>query len=96
VDPVVEFRGVSHAYGARRVLDRLDLLVARGESVALVGRAGKSTFLKLINRLLLPRRSSASSSEFNATCNRRRCWLPTTSPRRSPSARASASLTTVY
>jgi osmoprotectant transport system ATP-binding protein len=58
--PVVEFRGVSHAYGARRVLDGLDLAVAGGESLALVGRsgAGKSTLLKLINRLLLPQQGA--------------------------------------
>ncbi len=53
--PLIEFRGVSHAYGDRPVLAGLDLAVAAGESLALVGRsgAGKSTVLKLINRLLL-------------------------------------------
>ena len=55
-DPVLEFRGVSYGYDGRRVLDRLDLTVGRGEAVALVGRsgAGKSTLLKLANRLVLP------------------------------------------
>jgi osmoprotectant transport system ATP-binding protein len=56
VDPVVALAGVRFAYGGRAVLDGLDLSVAAGESVAIVGRSGegKSTLLKLINRLLLP------------------------------------------
>jgi osmoprotectant transport system ATP-binding protein len=54
--PVVAFVGVRHAYGTRVVLNDLNLSIARGEALALVGRsgAGKSTVLKLINRLLLP------------------------------------------
>ncbi|HTI38724.1 MAG TPA: ATP-binding cassette domain-containing protein [Vicinamibacterales bacterium] len=41
---------------AGRVLDGIDLVIARGAVVALVGRsgAGKSTMLRLINGLLLP------------------------------------------
>jgi osmoprotectant transport system ATP-binding protein len=60
MEPVVEFSGVSHAYGDRRVLAGLDLSVNRGESLALVGRsgAGKSTLLKLINRLMLPQQGT--------------------------------------
>jgi osmoprotectant transport system ATP-binding protein len=53
----VEFRDVSFARpGGTRVLDRFNLAVESGEVVALVGRsgAGKSTILKLINRLLDP------------------------------------------
>ena len=48
--------GVRFAYNGQAVLDGLQLSVAAGESVALVGRsgAGKTTLLKLINRLLLP------------------------------------------
>jgi len=53
---VVTFTGVRFAYGARPVLDQVDLTIERGEALALVGRsgAGKSTLLKMINRLLLP------------------------------------------
>jgi osmoprotectant transport system ATP-binding protein len=53
---VVELRNVSYAYAGTRVIDSVSLQLARGESLALVGRsgAGKSTILKLINRLLLP------------------------------------------
>ena len=53
----LEFRDVSFARpGGLRVLDRFNLSVGAGEVVALVGRsgAGKSTILKLINRLLEP------------------------------------------
>ena len=53
---IVEFRNVTCAYAERVAVDRLNLQVARGEAVALVGRsgAGKSTLLKLVNRLLVP------------------------------------------
>src|SRR5689334_14526383 len=55
-EPVVSLVGIRFSYGAHPVLDDLHLEVGAGESVALVGRsgAGKSTVLKLINRLLLP------------------------------------------
>jgi len=53
----IEFRDVSFARpGDVRVLDRFSLTVEAGDVLALVGRsgAGKSTILKLINRLLEP------------------------------------------
>ena len=55
--PFVEFDRVHFGYpGHPPVLADVSLDVARGEILALVGRsgAGKSTILKLINRLLLP------------------------------------------
>jgi osmoprotectant transport system ATP-binding protein len=53
----IEFRDVSFTRpGGTRVLARFNLAVETGEVVALVGRsgAGKTTILKLVNRLLLP------------------------------------------
>jgi osmoprotectant transport system ATP-binding protein len=56
-DPIVELNDVSFQYARRPpVLAGVSIAIARGEVVALVGRsgAGKTTILKLVNRLLLP------------------------------------------
>jgi osmoprotectant transport system ATP-binding protein len=56
-DPIVRFDNVGFTYsGGRRVLGDFNLSVAAGEIVAVVGRSGvgKTTVLKLVNRLLLP------------------------------------------
>lgn len=52
----VEFRHVSYGLAGRPILDDLSLTVGAGKTLALVGSsgAGKTTVLKLINRLLLP------------------------------------------
>ncbi len=52
----IEFAAVSASRGRVAVLRDFSLTIHGGETVALVGRsgAGKSTILKLINRLLLP------------------------------------------
>ena len=49
----VEVRGVAKAYGKRRVLEAIDLRIAPGEFVAIVGRSGcgKSTLLRLVAAL---------------------------------------------
>ncbi len=55
----VEFRDVSFSLpGAREILCDLNLLVSHGETLVLLGRSGsgKTTALKLINRLLEPSR----------------------------------------
>ena len=57
-DPaIISFEQVDFGYERRRpVVSQLTLRIARGEVLALVGRsgAGKSTILKLVNRLVLP------------------------------------------
>ncbi len=47
---IVRVRGLSRTFGARVVLDRLDLSLAPGEFVALLGRSGsgKSTLLRVL------------------------------------------------
>jgi sulfonate transport system ATP-binding protein len=48
--PVARLRRVSRSFGKRRVLDRLELEIAAGEFIAMLGRSGsgKSTLLRAI------------------------------------------------
>jgi osmoprotectant transport system ATP-binding protein len=52
--PAIEFRGAIYCAQGRVLLGPVDLEVARGETLVLLGRSGsgKTTALKLINRLL--------------------------------------------
>jgi len=54
--PVIEFREVSYRVGETQVLSNFSLKIERGENFVLLGRSGsgKTTTLKLINRLLSP------------------------------------------
>ncbi len=54
--PIVEFNGVTRAYGSRLALDNVSLVLEPGELAFLVGPsgAGKTTLLKLINREIRP------------------------------------------
>nr|WP_294513940.1 ABC transporter ATP-binding protein [uncultured Rhodopila sp.] len=51
--PALAVDGVSHAYGRRRVLDKVSLTVPQGQFTAVLGLngAGKTTLLSLITRL---------------------------------------------
>jgi osmoprotectant transport system ATP-binding protein len=77
---MIRFADVSFRHdGHRPVLDRLNLSVTSGEMVAVVGRsgAGKTTVLKLVNRLLLPSSGSVfvedrPTSEWDGIRLRRR------------------------
>src|SRR5580698_3637767 len=56
-DPVIEFRNVAYALpNGQLFLSGLNLQVRRGETLVLLGRSGsgKTTTLKLVNRLLTP------------------------------------------
>lgn len=56
--PIVEFRSVSYAVGGTTILNGLDLRIDEGEILVLLGESGcgKTTTLKLINRLIDPTR----------------------------------------
>ena len=53
---VIELTGVSRGYGSEKVLTDIDLRVAKGEVVGLLGRngAGKTTLIRLIMGLMGP------------------------------------------
>jgi osmoprotectant transport system ATP-binding protein len=56
-EPLVDFRGVSYAInGGAPIIDRLSLAVGQGETLVLLGESGcgKTTTLRLVNRLLMP------------------------------------------
>ena len=52
-DPLVTIRGLKKSFGTTRVLDGVDLDVARGEAVVIIGPSGsgKTTLLRCINVL---------------------------------------------
>lgn len=53
---IVEFRSVEYSIGGGKILDNVNLQIARGETLVLLGASGcgKTTTLKLINRLIEP------------------------------------------
>ena len=54
--PLVEMRGIEKAYGAVRALHSVDLTLAPGEVLGLVGdnAAGKSTLMKVLAGAVRP------------------------------------------
>jgi phospholipid/cholesterol/gamma-HCH transport system ATP-binding protein len=54
--PLIELKGISKAFGSKRVLDNADLDIYPGEALAIIGPSGtgKSTILRIIAGLLAP------------------------------------------
>ena len=72
-EAVISIRGVSMSYGARRVLDRVDLDVYRGEILVLLGGSGsgKTTLLKQVLGLTKPESGSIAINGVDITrCSR--------------------------
>jgi ABC-type multidrug transport system ATPase subunit len=55
-DPAIEVRGLTRRFGARTVLDRIDLMIAAGERAGIWGSngCGKTTLLRCLAGTLLP------------------------------------------
>ncbi len=67
----MEFRSVAYAIGGSTIIDELDLSIFRGEILVLLGESGcgKTTTLKLINRLIEP-----TSGEINVEGKQTTSW----------------------
>lgn len=63
---MLELKGVSHAYGERKVLDNITLQLAE-KRIGIVGSngCGKSTFARLLNGLLLPQQGEVLVDGLN-------------------------------
>src|SRR5438445_182248 len=78
-DLAVEFRDTRFAVNGREIVGPLDLAIQRGERLVFLGRSGsgKTTSLRLINRLLVPTGGTVkvdgrSTLEWNPVRLRRR------------------------
>ncbi|MDQ2746186.1 MAG: ATP-binding cassette domain-containing protein [Acidobacteriota bacterium] len=76
---IIEFRKVDYTIGAAKILDALNLLINKGETLVLLGESGcgKTTTLKLINRLIEPTNGAVvvegkSTADWDAIKLRRR------------------------
>jgi sulfonate transport system ATP-binding protein len=67
-DAAIALRSISKRYGARTILDGIDLSIERGSFVAIIGRSGcgKSTLLRLVAGLETP--DDGELATFGKTC----------------------------
>jgi ABC-type Fe3+/spermidine/putrescine transport system ATPase subunit len=67
--PAVELKGVRKGFGERTILDGIDLAIARGEVLVLVGPSGsgKSTLLKIVSGIETPDEGQVWLSGENCT-----------------------------
>ncbi len=84
---VLELKGVRKSYGDKAVLDGIDLLIERGDRIALVGPngAGKSTLMRILAAVDQP----DSGARRRGTSRRHRLLRP--GPGRGPRTRATPS-----
>ncbi|MCG6963608.1 MAG: ATP-binding cassette domain-containing protein [Acidobacteria bacterium] len=77
-ETLIELRAVSKAFGEAQVLDGVDLEVARGETVAILGASGsgKTVTLKTINGLLSPDQGSVEVLGFPVSELEERALVP--------------------
>lgn len=69
-------RGVSHGYGDRLLLDSVDLTIAPGEHVVVIGEngAGKSTLLRLIAKVELPDAGTVNAVGHSSYLGQEQRW----------------------
>src|SRR5688572_24835068 len=72
----LEVEGVTHRFGERLVLDRVDLEVPSGRVIGLLGPngAGKTTLMRIIFGVLPPDQGSVAWQGRPATAADRRSW----------------------
>ncbi|ODT10760.1 MAG: ABC transporter ATP-binding protein [Microbacterium sp. SCN 70-18] len=73
ITPAIAVRGLEHSFGRHRVLDGLDLTVARGEIFALLGPngAGKTTCITVLTTLMRPDAGSVRVAGVDAVTDPR-------------------------
>jgi ABC-2 type transport system ATP-binding protein len=76
MDTGLELRGVTHAFGERRVLDDVDLVVPGGRVIGLLGPngAGKTTLMRIVFGVIRPDAGTLSWLGRPASAADRREW----------------------